>query len=1115
MADILNLPKPRQRSKPFPSKEAFPNNLPVQPTPFIGREQELSEIESLLRDPSCRLLTLVGPGGIGKTRLALEAVSQRLGDYPHGVWFVPFVGVSSLDHIVPALAESLEFSFYGPGDPKVQLLNYLREKRLLLLWDNFEHLLPGAGLVSEVLRTAPGVRCLVTSRALLRLREEQAFQVKGLEYPKEVMAEESVEDYSAVKLFLQGAKRSDTSFRLTPEDKPFVVRVCQGVEGMPLGIELASSWVRALSLKEIAKEVGKSLGFFATGQKELAERHRSLGGVFENSYSMLTKEEQRSFRRMSVFRSGFSREAAEKVAGATLPVIASLIDKSFIRKAPSGRYEVHELMRQFGEGKVREVPGEKKRIQDIHAHYYADFLQQREEPIRAYRQCETIQEIRQEIDNIRTAWDWSAERGHLKDLDMACFTLAAFYGAKGFSAFEAILTESLRKLEKGKKRSRIFWKLAMFYGRSRYLQGRCGEGKDILQKSLLFFRKTGALKETAYCLEGLGAANRLQRNFNEAKQCFLECLNMTDSFRIPDGTLRYLKTETLRILGLVLFEEGNFNEAVRCIEESIRIAREGGNQIQVAIGLVARGLLLNQSPDGLSKAKDILLESKAICRELGDLNILRQASSALGTVYRMLGEYDEAKCLFQDDLIIAKEFGDERGKVGSLAGLGLIAEAQGENQEAQRLFQESLDVSRSINYPSGVEDALCCLGKVAFGLGELKEARRLFQESLSLAKEIKESRGIVECYIGLGQVACGLGEYEESEKAFHQALKGAMKLEAVFNALNVILGLATQFSRQGEKGRALELVGTVQNSAGGHKGIQDRAKALLKEMESELPPKAFAVALKRGKGKTLEDVAEEILGERVIPAGEEKLRVCLLGTPKILFGDWEIPDKAWGRRKAKKLFCYLVLNQGKTFPCEVLVEAFWPKLSTKQGLVSLYTTLSSIRKILKAETGMEGPVVTLDEGQCGLDPKCEVASDVEEFESLLRKGKQGKEEDQRKATRKALTLVRGTFCEGWYDPWVLEEERRLCEVRLSALRKFGSACLEVGEDEESIGWLEKAVALDNYHEETFRNLMVAYARTRRKKALKEAFENLRRVLKKDLGAEPERETVELYKKLIS
>jgi predicted ATPase/DNA-binding SARP family transcriptional activator len=1017
--------------------------------------------------------------------------------------------------MVSNLADSLKFSFYGPADPKVQILNYLKEKRMLLLLDNLEHLLNGAGLVSEILTTASGVRCLTTSRELLKLKEEWAFQLKGLEYPKDEKSVESVEDYSAVKLFLQGAKRSDTSFRLSQEDKPFVVQVCQGVEGMPLGIELASSWVRALSLKEIAKEVSKSLGFFATGQRDLAERHRSLKAVFEHSYSLLTQEEQRAFRRMSVFRGGFSREAAEKVAGATLPVIASLIDKSFIRKTPSGRYEVHELMRQFGEEKLKGVSGEKKRIRDLHSHYFAEFLQQREEPIRAYKQCETIREIRQEIDNIRTALDWSAERGHLKDLDMACFTLAASYCTHGFSTLEAILRGLLRKLEKGKRRSRAYWKLAMLYGRQRYLQGNCEEGKEIQRKCLAFFRKTRALKETAYCIQGLGVVHYLQNEYGEAKQLLLESIRIANTFSIPDGTLRFVKTDSLLDLGGIFHKEGNNNEAVRCIEESIRIAHDGGNQAQVAAGLVCRGDLLNQSPVGLLKAKDIFLQCRAICRELGESYILRLSSSGLGTVYRMLGEYDEAKSLFQECFTIAKEFGDERGKVESLVGLGLISEAQGENQEAEGLFQKSLDVSRAIDYPIGVEEAQCCLGKIALRQGKLKEARRLFQGSLSLAKEIKDSCGMVECYIGLGQVACGLGEYEESEKAFRQVLQGAMRLGAVFKALSALLGLALLLSKQGEKERALELVGLVQNSAGRHKGIQDWAKALLKEMESELPPKAFAVALKRGKGKTLEDVAEEILGEKVTPAGEEKLRVLLLGVPKVCFGDREISDKAWGRRKAKKLFCYLALNQGKTFPCEVLVEAFWPKLSAKQGLVSLYTTLSSIRKILKAETGVEGPVVKLEEGQCGLDPKCEVALDVEEFESLLRKGKHGKEEDQRKATRKALTLARGTFCEGWYDPWVVEEERKLCEDRLFALRRFGSSCLDVGQEEESIGWLEKAVDLDNYHEETFRNLMVAYARTGRKKVLKEAFENLKQVLRKELRAEPERETVELYKKLMA
>jgi len=1118
MADILNLPKPRQRSKPVPQKEAylpaFPHNLPVQPTPFIGREKELSEIENLLKDPTCRLLTLVGPGGMGKTRLALEAASQQLGDYSNGVWFVPFVGVSSPEHMVSTLADSLKFSFYGPADPKVQILNYLKEKKMLLIMDNFEHLLNGAGLVSEILTTAHGVKCVVTSRELLKLKEEWAFQVKGLDYPKCESPKEPVEDYSAVQLFLQGAKKSDTSFRLSQEDKSFVIQVCQGVEGMPLGIELASSWVRALSLKEIAGKVGKSLGFLATVQKDIPERHRSLKAVFEQSYSFLTQEEQRAFRRMSVFRGGFQREAAEKVAGATLPVIASLIDKSFLRKASSGRYEVHELMRQFGEGKIRAIPGELKRIQDIHAHYYADFLQQREEPIRAYKQCETIREIRQEIDNIRTALDWSAERGHLKDLDMACFTLVAFYATQGFSAFVVILRELLRKLKKGKKRSRVYWKLSMFYGRMRYLQGHCEEGKEIQQKCLAFFRKTAALKETAYCMQGLGAVHSILRKHGEAKRLFLESIRIANTFKTPDGTLRFVKTDSLHTLGHIFHEEGNQKEAVRYFEECIRIAREGGNQIQVTAGLICLGGLFIQNPDGLLKAKEIFEESRAICRELGDLHVFRNASSYLGTVYRMLGEYEEAKSLFQEGLTIAKEFGFETGKVEGLAGLGLIAEAQGAYQEAQKLFHESLDASRAINNPGCVVDALCYLGKVALGQGDLKEARRLFQESLSLAKEIKASQGIVECYIGLGHVACGLGEYEESEKAFHQALQGAMKLGAVFNALNALLGLAALFSRQGEKERALELVALVQNNAGSHKGLQDKAKALYKELEADLPPKAVAAALKRGKSKTLEEIAEEVLGEKIEPSAQDKLRVCLLGVPKVLFGDREISDKAWGLKRAKKLFCYLALLGEKGLPRDEVIEAFWPKAGPKKGLDSLYSSLTAIRKALKAEAGVEGQVVSLEEGRCGLDPKVEVCLDVAEFESLLRKGKQRKEEDQRKATQKALSLVRGRFCEGWYDSWVVEAERSVSEKHLEALKAFGMACLQDGKLEQSIACLEKALALDNLHEETCRNLMTAYARAGKKKALLETYANLKARLKKELGAEPEPKTVELYEKLI-
>lgn len=1112
MAEILNLDGQRKRSRVVPQKrevqEAFPHNLPTQPTPFIGREQELSEIKSLLSDPSCRLLTLVGPGGIGKTRLALEAASHRLEDYPNGVWFVPFVGVGSAEHIVPAIAESLGFSFYGVGDPKVQLLNYLREKRLLLVWDNFEHLLPEAGLVSEVLRTAPGVRCLVTSRALLRLREEQAFQVKGLEYPKDEKSVESVDDYSAVKLFLQGAKRSDATFRLGPEERPFVVQVCQGVEGMPLGIELASSWVRALSVKEIAKEVEKSIGFFTTAQKDIPERHRSLKAVFEHSYSLLAPEEQRAFRRMSVFRGGFGREAAEKVAGATLPVIAGLIDKSLIRKSHSGRYEVHELMRQFGDEKLKGRSEEKRKAQDRHAEYYAEFLHEREEALVGAQRCVqkgALEEIGGEIDNIRAGWRFAVERERVKVLEKAITSLRAFYFNRGWAqegqeAFE----RAIGKLRGVNRRSRLFGLLLSVQGGFYFQLGNLEKAKGIFHQSIEILRRRGASNDLDITIIDLAGAHIELREYREAKRILQENLERVGN---PNH-----KALNYQLLGETARDLSEFRDAKWFFEESLRMYRKLGDRRLEAWCLCDYSSLAREL--GLYEESDRMVrEGLAMIQEIGDSRGVANALAGSAVQALATGKYSDAKRFSLESLSLFKEVGDQHGTADLLATLGWLEHELAAYDQAKRFFQESIDIYKQIGSQGGIAECLCGMGDVSQALGNYSEAKRLYQESFALAKEKNILWNLTDAKKGLGEVSCSLNDYDESMKYLQEALRMSLKSGRVPQTLSVLTVLAANLAKTGEKEKAFELLSFVLHQPTCTKGTQVKAKKLFFELKAIVPAKVVGMTKKRGEVKSFEDVAEEILGEKVESAGEEKLKVLLLGPPKVLFGDREISEKAWGRRKAKKLFCYLVLNQGKTFPCEVLVEDFWPKLSAKLGLVSLNTTLSTIRKILKAEAGVEGPVVTLDEGQCGLDPKFEVALDVDEFEYLLRKGKQGKDEDQRKATRKALSLVRGTFCEGWYDPWVVEEERRLCEKRLSALREFGSSCLEIGQEEESIGWLEKAVGLDNYHEETFRNLLVAYARTGRKKALKEAFENLKQVLRKELRAEPERETVELYKKL--
>ena len=353
------------------------HHLPPAPTPFVGREGELAEIEQLLSDPACRLLTLVGPGGIGKTRLALEAahVMVDTATFPNGVYFASLQPLTSPEFIISTIADALSFQFYSGADPRQQLLDYLREKSLLLVLDNVEHLLEDISLVSEMLAAAPGVHILATSRERLNLREEWVLEVSGLNSPA-VETEINLESYSAIELFVQQARRVSVGFALDNANQSAVVRICHLVGGMPLGIELAAAWVRALSCEQIADEIERSLDVLETPTRNIEPRHRTMRAALDQSWQLLSDVEQNVFKRLSVFRGGFTREAAEYVARATLRTLTGLVDKSMVRVNAGGRYDLQELLRQYAEEKLGEMPAEQEQTRDRHSTYYADFMGQ-------------------------------------------------------------------------------------------------------------------------------------------------------------------------------------------------------------------------------------------------------------------------------------------------------------------------------------------------------------------------------------------------------------------------------------------------------------------------------------------------------------------------------------------------------------------------------------------------------------------------------------------------------------------------------------------------------------------------------------------------------------------
>ncbi|MCP4541032.1 MAG: AAA family ATPase [Chloroflexi bacterium] len=357
------------------------HNLPVQTIPFVGREAELVQLANLLADPNTRLVTVLGPGGMGKTRLALEAAVARQENFVHGAYFVSLAPLRDAENIVPTVAQAVGYLFQGDGrDPKEQLVDYLSQKRALLIMDNFEHLIEGAGLVSEILQTAPGVRVLATAREPLNLQEEIHFRIGGLNFPaKETLKDAaSWTEYSAMRLFVLSARRVLPGFTPESGDLRHVVRICQLVDGMPLGIVLAAAWAEMLSLQEIADEINHSLDVLETEARNVPARHRSVRAMFDATWNRLADTERQILMQLSVFRGGFTRDAAQRVTGAGLRTLKTLVNKSLLRRDhDTGRYEVHELLRQYAEERLKSS-GNAVAARDTHCEYYLVALHQHE-----------------------------------------------------------------------------------------------------------------------------------------------------------------------------------------------------------------------------------------------------------------------------------------------------------------------------------------------------------------------------------------------------------------------------------------------------------------------------------------------------------------------------------------------------------------------------------------------------------------------------------------------------------------------------------------------------------------------------------------------------------------
>lgn len=655
-----------------------PTNLPAEPTQFVGRTDELAELNRLLSET--RLLTLTGPGGMGKTRLALKAAKDAVDDFVDGRFFVSLAPLRSADHMVQTIAEGVGFPLATNEDPQRQLLRHLRNRKILLVMDNFEHLLDGVGIISEILQSAPGVKILATTRERLNLRSETIFHVGGMSYSGEV----ECMNYDAVNLFLQSARKVQPRYNPSTGELEQILQICQIVQGMPLAIELAAAWLSILNVNDIVGELEIGIEILATEVRDTPERHRSMQSVFDHSWSMLDRTEQEVFKQLSVFRGGFTREAAQKVTGATLHQLTDLINKSFLSHNPdSGRLEIHEMLREYTQEKLEKTLEGNTSAQEAHAAYFAEFMDYRWGELKCDRQMLALVEIEADIANVRAAWRYYLDQINALQMLKFIHSFREVHWIRGWNhAGMELFKEAAGVLqeEEDDESIAVFALAIAFQGYFLSWLGLSDQGFQLARRSIEILERLNRPQPLVYAYESFSLN--------------AYCLNKSSEEIVGKNRLLEIATELddKWLLALAMFEasmgalrNGDYKEARRCAQASLDINEEIGNRIRSVLPLLTLGHT-DFAVGEYAAASNYYQRILGISQNTGFLWGIEKACKYLGVVALSIDNIEEAEQYLRQSLIIIDEIGLVRDKLNVLYEYARLLVAQGESEQASEML---------------------------------------------------------------------------------------------------------------------------------------------------------------------------------------------------------------------------------------------------------------------------------------------------------------------------------------------------------------------------------------------------------------------------------------------
>jgi predicted ATPase/DNA-binding SARP family transcriptional activator len=750
------------------------HNLPVQPTQFVGREVEKAELAEYLTDSSCRLLSIVAPGGMGKTRLAIEVARTRVEQFEHSVCFASFVAVNAPEQMIYTIADALDIKFFGQREPKEQLFDYLAEKELLLILDNLEHLLSGVQLIRELLETAPKIIILATSRERLNLQAEHVFDLGGLAVPDEKNS--NAKEFDSLQLFAERAKHNRHDFILDNNSMPAVTHICKLVEGMPLAIELATSWLRVLSITDIAREIEKGIGLLETSARDLPARHHSIRAVFDHSWKLLTEAEQTALRRLSVFQGGFRREAALEVSGGSLPILASLVDKSFLSLTLNGRYRRHPLIIQYAQEKLAAYPEEKAQTEEKHGLYYLHFRQNPDEvsgTLKGKETPEAFQEVigavKEELANMRSAWTWAIRETRVDELRL--FAYHFIYDGLGQPQESLELySMTVKSLDETNPAHHAALGAALIH------QGHC-------QTQLGYYQE---------------ASHSIERG--------LDLLYVTDEVL---GILAGLD-----FLSFNVWVMGDYEQSKEICDKGLSLARQHGRALFIGDFLGSLAVVIKELDDFPNK-EQFYEEGLAEVRQLGNYSSLPSFLHYYAFFLLHNGDLQKAKALARESLELAQPF-EQKWLVPSIVDcLGMIAFKLGDYEQAQALLQEAFARSEEQKMPFFHAYLLGNLGKLSTTLGEYARAKQYLKQSLEIGFSTKSSFNMAGSLVPLAELYIAQKQPQQAAEWLslslhhpaterHEKIEAKRLLEVLASQLSV-----NELNAAKERGKALDLTEVV------------------------------------------------------------------------------------------------------------------------------------------------------------------------------------------------------------------------------------------------------------------------------------------------------------------